>query len=438
MRPQPTPAVSRRGDPCLYLDARALLAAIIGYVLGAIPTGIPRLGRLLKNIDIRRARLAFDRRHQRSMRTLGPWPALAVLIIDIREGLPANVLIDRLALPRHGGRAAHQASSSRVDGIGGHAVGRLQLAGQSRLLIGHGRSIWLRFTGGIFSAATGLSVLLAIVLAGRARRRHRLRRGAGAVAHRLPELDAGGHDRRRARSRPLPAARPIMLLSAKPVAAYVVARHRANITPALMAAYRAPPRSAAAFSTGRSGWRGPMRILSLNDLGRPAVAGTGGLSRRWRHRHSLPAGDGRTPSATDADCSSTIATAPTCLPQRANLFRDIAALLARPRRHLLPGGAGRSLGRQSMALPSALGLGDLRPPRTCPSSARRRASCTSASRRTAMASTRSSRNAHVVRVYDAARDSERHRRTICTALLRPRRQGGHARAPRAGRAPSPR
>lgn len=131
----------------------SFLAAVLGYVLGAIPTGY-LAGRLLKDIDIRehgsRSTGATN-----VLRTLGPWPALAVLIIDIAKGAAAILLAlwfcrDMVDLP------------PATSGLTAAAVGPwiVCLAGLAALL-GHGRSVWLKFTGGK-SAATGLGVLLAM------------------------------------------------------------------------------------------------------------------------------------------------------------------------------------------------------------------------------------------------------------------------------------
>jgi len=125
------------------------------YLLGSTPTGYIA-GRLLKGIDIRhhgsRSTGATN-----VLRTLGKWPALAVLMIDVLKGVgaivfarscyPGIVTLSSLDPP---GIAQLQAWTPWVVCLAGVAV-----------LVGHSRSIWLNFTGGK-SAATGLGVLLAI------------------------------------------------------------------------------------------------------------------------------------------------------------------------------------------------------------------------------------------------------------------------------------
>lgn len=121
----------------------------MAYLFGSLPTGY-LAGKLLKGIDIRE-------HGSRSigatnvLRTLGKWPALAVLLVDVLKGVAAIVFARWL-----------YASLTPPPALDAHAwlPWAVSLAGLAALL-GHGRSIWLNFTGGK-SAATGLGVLLAI------------------------------------------------------------------------------------------------------------------------------------------------------------------------------------------------------------------------------------------------------------------------------------
>ncbi|MEI9429702.1 glycerol-3-phosphate 1-O-acyltransferase PlsY [Mesorhizobium sp. Cs1299R1N3] len=123
----------------------------IAYLVGSIPTGY-LAGKLLKGIDIRehgsRSTGATN-----VLRTLGKGPALAVLLVDVLKGVAAIVFIRWLcALPYLTPPAGLEPQS--------FVPWAVCLAGLA-VLLGHGRSIWLNFTGGK-SAATGLGVLLAM------------------------------------------------------------------------------------------------------------------------------------------------------------------------------------------------------------------------------------------------------------------------------------
>ena len=123
----------------------------IAYLLGSMPTGY-LAGKLLKGIDIRehgsRSTGATN-----VLRTLGKWPALAVLLVDVLKGVAAIVVARWIhTLPF----VTPPASLDLQTWVPWAAC----LAGLAALL-GHSHSIWLNFTGGK-SAATGLGVLLAM------------------------------------------------------------------------------------------------------------------------------------------------------------------------------------------------------------------------------------------------------------------------------------
>ncbi|MGY4500313.1 glycerol-3-phosphate acyltransferase PlsY [Bradyrhizobium sp. GM24.11] len=125
----------------------------IAYLLGAIPTGY-LAGKLLRGIDIRehgsRSTGATN-----VLRTLGKWPALAVLVIDVLKGAAA-IFVARWFCPW----LTTKLSAAPPTDLQVWLPWVVCLAGIAALL-GHGRSIWLNFTGGK-SAATGLGVLLAM------------------------------------------------------------------------------------------------------------------------------------------------------------------------------------------------------------------------------------------------------------------------------------
>lgn len=127
----------------------------VAYLLGSTPTGY-LAGKILKGIDIRehgsRSTGATN-----VLRTLGKWPALAVLLVDVLKGAGAIVFARWFypwlyALP-----SVTPPTAPDLQSLLPWAVCLAGLA----VLLGHGRSIWLNFTGGK-SAATGLGVLLAM------------------------------------------------------------------------------------------------------------------------------------------------------------------------------------------------------------------------------------------------------------------------------------
>jgi glycerol-3-phosphate acyltransferase PlsY len=121
----------------------------LAYLLGSTPTGY-LAGKLIKGVDIRELG-SGSTGATNVLRTLGKWPALAVLVIDLAKGAAAVALARWLwALATSPGAPDAQAWTPWVVCLAGLAA-----------LLGHSRSIWLKFTGGK-SAATGLGVLLAL------------------------------------------------------------------------------------------------------------------------------------------------------------------------------------------------------------------------------------------------------------------------------------
>jgi glycerol-3-phosphate acyltransferase PlsY len=127
----------------------------VAYFLGSTPTGY-LAGKLLRGIDIREHG-SKSTGATNVLRTLGKWPAFVVLLVDVLKGVAA-IVFARWFYPW----------IITWPSVTPPAVFDLQiwlpwavcLAGLAALL-GHGRSIWLNFTGGK-SAATGLGVLLAM------------------------------------------------------------------------------------------------------------------------------------------------------------------------------------------------------------------------------------------------------------------------------------
>jgi glycerol-3-phosphate acyltransferase PlsY len=131
------------------------IASVVGlgvaYLLGSTPTGY-LAGKLLKGIDIREHG-SKSIGATNVLRTLGKWPALVVILVDVLKGVGAIVFVRWLyGLPA--------LTSPTAPDLKTWIPWAVCLAGLA-VLLGHGRSIWLNFTGGK-SAATGLGVLLAI------------------------------------------------------------------------------------------------------------------------------------------------------------------------------------------------------------------------------------------------------------------------------------
>ncbi|MBB5553287.1 glycerol-3-phosphate 1-O-acyltransferase PlsY [Rhizobium lentis] len=131
------------------------IGLLTAYLLGSIPTGY-LLGKFLRNIDIREHG-SKSTGATNALRILGKGPALFVLIVDVLKGAAAVLFAlwyyPWLANKPHLTPPANSDLHSLVPWLvcfSGLAV-----------LVGHGCSIWLKFTGGK-SAATGLGVLFAI------------------------------------------------------------------------------------------------------------------------------------------------------------------------------------------------------------------------------------------------------------------------------------
>lgn len=132
-----------------------LVGLAIAYLFGSTPTGY-LAGKLLKGIDIREHG-SKSTEATNVLRTLGKWPALVVLLIDVLKGVGAIVFAGWFFPWIY--RSPPVTPPTALD-LQTWVPWAVCLAGLAALL-GHGRSIWLSFTGGK-SAATGLGLLLAL------------------------------------------------------------------------------------------------------------------------------------------------------------------------------------------------------------------------------------------------------------------------------------
>ena len=127
----------------------------IAYLFGSTPTGY-LAGKLLKGIDIRQHG-SKSVGATNVLRTLGKWPALVVLLVDVLKGAAAIVFARWFYPWLYTLRFDTPPAAPDLQSLLPWAV---CLAGLAALL-GHSRSIWLNFAGGK-SVAAGLGVLLAM------------------------------------------------------------------------------------------------------------------------------------------------------------------------------------------------------------------------------------------------------------------------------------
>jgi len=133
----------------------SVVGLAVAYLLGSTPTGY-LAGKLLRGIDIREHG-SKSTGATNVLRTLGKWPALLVLLVDVLKGVAA-ILFARWFYPWL--TTMPSVTPPTALDLQTFLPWTICLSGLA-VLLGHGRSIWLNFTGGK-SAATGLGVLLAM------------------------------------------------------------------------------------------------------------------------------------------------------------------------------------------------------------------------------------------------------------------------------------
>ncbi|MES0119006.1 glycerol-3-phosphate 1-O-acyltransferase PlsY [Mesorhizobium sp. RSR380A] len=130
----------------------SVVGSAAAYLIGSTPAGY-LAGKLLKGIDIREHG-SKSTGATNVLRTLGKWPALVVLLVDVLKGAAAVIFARWFCF------WSSATPPSAISDMPVWAPWVVCLAGLA-VLLGHSRSIWLNFTGGK-SAATGLGVLLAM------------------------------------------------------------------------------------------------------------------------------------------------------------------------------------------------------------------------------------------------------------------------------------
>lgn len=133
--------------------ALLLLALLIAYLLGSIPTGF-LLAKALRGIDIREHG-SGNTGATNVFRVLGKGAGIAALTIDLSKGITAVLLMRSLVT------GALFPDSGLSEAISTQAAAWTYVAAAALAVFGHSKSVWLGFTGGK-SAATGLGVLLAL------------------------------------------------------------------------------------------------------------------------------------------------------------------------------------------------------------------------------------------------------------------------------------
>jgi acyl phosphate:glycerol-3-phosphate acyltransferase len=127
---------------------------LVAYLLGSLPTGY-LLGRSLKGIDIR-DHGSGSTGATNVLRVVGKGAGATVLVVDMLKGSAAIILTQLVYQPNSPLLAWAPADINPTQWFAWVAV----FAGLA-VVLGHSRSIWLKFTGGK-SVATGLGLLLAL------------------------------------------------------------------------------------------------------------------------------------------------------------------------------------------------------------------------------------------------------------------------------------
>lgn len=140
---------------------RFAAAALTGYLLGSLPSGVV-VGRLFGNVDPR-ASGSGKTGATNVLRTLGPGPAVLVMLMDVGKGVAAVLLARYVFMPL--GPEVTPNMRGWAEATAGFAA-----------LLGHNFSVFIRFTGGR-GVATGGGACFAM---------NPLAAACGAVAMAIP------------------------------------------------------------------------------------------------------------------------------------------------------------------------------------------------------------------------------------------------------------
>lgn len=143
----------------LWLALNGLLI-LLAYLLGAIPTGY-WIGQVLKGIDIREHG-SGSTGATNVLRTVGKLPALFVFVVDVGKGAVAIAILRLVYTLSSVTQLASTVQIPNLPPVDPQAwlPWMVTLAGIAALL-GHSKSIFLKFTGGK-SVATSLGILLSM------------------------------------------------------------------------------------------------------------------------------------------------------------------------------------------------------------------------------------------------------------------------------------
>jgi glycerol-3-phosphate acyltransferase PlsY len=126
---------------------RFAVAALAGYVLGSIPSGVV-VGKIFGNVDPR-SQGSGKTGATNVLRTLGLGPAVMVGVIDVLKGVVAVLLARFVFFPFHAD-ATQQNLQATAEAIAGFGA-----------LLGHNFSMFIHFSGGR-GVATGGGAILAM------------------------------------------------------------------------------------------------------------------------------------------------------------------------------------------------------------------------------------------------------------------------------------